>query len=163
LIALAIAPRTAPPILHGGQPEPEYLALNPAPSLTLVHDGAVVVESTVICEYLDEASDKIRRRCSSARVCGCGRRPSMRSCIRFARRSRMWSLIATRQRRRATSGEVARGAASAAGRLAKRQWIKQGIDAPGAADKIRLYDAYLRKMGCVGGVRVWSARAFDGR
>ena len=33
-----------------------------------------------------------------------------------------------------------------AARLAKWQWIQQGLEAPGAADKIRLYDAYLRKM-----------------
>lgn len=34
---------------------PDYLALNPAGVIpTLVHDGQPVVESTVICEYLDE-------------------------------------------------------------------------------------------------------------
>lgn len=36
--------------------KPEYLRLNPNGLVpTLVHDGRVIVESTVICEYLDDA------------------------------------------------------------------------------------------------------------
>jgi glutathione S-transferase len=41
---------------RGGQFDPEYLALNPNGVVpTLVHDGNVLTESTVINEYLDEA------------------------------------------------------------------------------------------------------------
>lgn len=40
----------------GDQQRPEYVKLNPnAVVPTLVDDGAVIVESTVICEYLDDA------------------------------------------------------------------------------------------------------------
>ena len=40
----------------GDQKRPEYLALNPNGYVpTLVHDDFVVVESTVICEYIDDA------------------------------------------------------------------------------------------------------------
>ena len=40
----------------GDQQEPEYLKLNPnAVVPTLVDDGNIMVESTVICEYLDDA------------------------------------------------------------------------------------------------------------
>jgi len=40
----------------GEQHRPEYVALNPNHVVpTLVHDGNVVIESTVICEYLDDA------------------------------------------------------------------------------------------------------------
>ena len=40
----------------GDQKDPEYLKLNPNGYVpTLVHDGFVVCESTVICEYLDDA------------------------------------------------------------------------------------------------------------
>ena len=40
----------------GDTQKPEYLKLNPnAVVPTLVHDGRVIVESTVICEYLDDA------------------------------------------------------------------------------------------------------------
>jgi glutathione S-transferase len=42
-------------ILRGDQFDPAYLKLNPKAVVpTLVHDGEVIVESTVICEYLDE-------------------------------------------------------------------------------------------------------------
>ena len=42
-------------ILRGDQFDPAYVKLNPKAVVpTLVHDGKVIVESTVICEYLDE-------------------------------------------------------------------------------------------------------------
>lgn len=42
-------------VLAGEQFEPAYLKLNPnAVVPTLIHDGKVVIESTVICEYLDD-------------------------------------------------------------------------------------------------------------
>jgi glutathione S-transferase len=42
-------------LLQGEQRAPEYLALNPNGVVpTLVHDGHVVIDSSVICEYLDE-------------------------------------------------------------------------------------------------------------
>lgn len=43
--------------LHAGEQfKPEYVRLNPKSVVpTLVHDGRVLVESTVICEYLDDA------------------------------------------------------------------------------------------------------------
>jgi glutathione S-transferase len=42
-------------ILKGDQFSPEYIKLNPKAVVpTLVHDGAPILESTVICEYLDE-------------------------------------------------------------------------------------------------------------
>jgi glutathione S-transferase len=42
-------------ILKGDQFDPGYLKLNPKAVVpTLVHDGVIVPESTVICEYLDE-------------------------------------------------------------------------------------------------------------
>ena len=40
---------------YGGNDRPEYLALNPnglVPSL--IHDGAIILDSSVIMEYLDE-------------------------------------------------------------------------------------------------------------
>lgn len=43
-------------ILNGGQHDPAYVALNPNHVVpTLVHDGAVLIESTLINEYLDDA------------------------------------------------------------------------------------------------------------
>jgi glutathione S-transferase len=43
-------------ILSGGQHDPAYVRLNPDHVVpTLVHDGAVLIESTLINEYLDDA------------------------------------------------------------------------------------------------------------
>ena len=42
--------------LQGGQHDPEYVTLNPNHVVpTLVHDGRVLIESTLINEYLDDA------------------------------------------------------------------------------------------------------------
>src|SRR5215831_17426320 len=42
-------------LLAGDQLKPDYLALNPNGVVpTLDHDGAIVIDSTVIIEYLDE-------------------------------------------------------------------------------------------------------------
>ena len=42
-------------VLAGAQFEPAYMALNPnAVVPTLDHDGRIIIESTVICEYLDD-------------------------------------------------------------------------------------------------------------
>jgi len=56
-------------LLEGDQLKPDYLKLNPNGVVpTLDHDGAIVIDSTVITEYLDEVS---RRRASRRRTrCG---------------------------------------------------------------------------------------------
>src|SRR5262249_51600609 len=42
-------------ILRGDQFDPAYVKLNPKAVVpTLIHDGKVIIESSVICEYLDE-------------------------------------------------------------------------------------------------------------
>jgi glutathione S-transferase len=44
-------------LLDGDQLKPEYLKLNPNGVVpTLDHDGAIIIDSTVIIEYLDEIS-----------------------------------------------------------------------------------------------------------
>lgn len=65
------------------QLKPDYLALNPNGVVpTLVDDGIPIIESSVICEYLDE---KFRTTLlfppisSSGRACGLGRTTSKRS------------------------------------------------------------------------------------
>ncbi|MEM7130586.1 MAG: glutathione S-transferase family protein [Chloroflexota bacterium] len=50
----------------GDQQQPEYAKLNPNKVVpTLVHDEAVIIESSVICEYLDDAFDERPVRPSS--------------------------------------------------------------------------------------------------
>jgi glutathione S-transferase len=60
-VRLALAEKRLPwasryvDILKGEQFDSEFVALNPKAVVpVLVHDGAVIVESTVICEYLEE-------------------------------------------------------------------------------------------------------------
>ena len=141
-------------ILRGEQFDPAYLKINPKGVVpTLVHDGRVIPESTVICEYLDEVfparsiyprsayeralvrvwtkavDEELHPACSAITYVASHRHTIMRSGVgdfeEFLRRG---------------AGE------GTAARTLKWQWIQQGIDAPGVADKISLYHGYLRKM-----------------
>lgn len=142
-------------ILRGEQFAAEYLALNPKAVVpTLVHDGAVVVESTVICEYVDEVFPEHKIYPSGA--------------LERAR-VRVWTKAVDEELHPACSAityvvshrytilrnggaanfeefVVRDGGEGSAARRTKWQWIQHGLAAPGAADKIRLYDAYLHKM-----------------
>jgi glutathione S-transferase len=49
-------------LLAGDQLKPDYLALNPNGVVpTLDHDGTIVIDSSVIIEYLDEVAPEPRR------------------------------------------------------------------------------------------------------
>jgi len=141
-------------ILKGEQFTPEFLAINPKAVVpALVHDGAVIVESTVICEYVEEVFPQHPIYPST---------PLERAHVRVWTKavdeelhpacSAITYVVSHRHtilRTGAGSFEdfLARGAnEGTAARTLKWQWIQQGLDAPGAADKIRLYDAYLHKM-----------------
>jgi glutathione S-transferase len=141
-------------ILAGEQFSKDFLALNPKAVVpVLVHDGAVVVESTVICEYLEEtfATNRIYPAI-----------PLERAHVRVwtkavdeelhAACSAITYVVSHRHtilRQGAGRFEefLARGThEGSAARSLKWQWIQHGLAAPGAADKIRLYDVYLEKM-----------------
>jgi len=50
-------------LVGGGQHDPDYVKLNPAHVVpTLVHEGRVLVESTLINEYLDDAFPEVSMR-----------------------------------------------------------------------------------------------------
>ena len=67
-------------LMAGDQMKPEYLALNPNGVVpTLVHDGAVVTDSTVICEYLEEVFPQGERFTPQDPVA----RAKMRTLMRF--------------------------------------------------------------------------------
>lgn len=142
-------------ILRGEQFKADYLALNPKAVVpTLVHDGAVVVESTVICEYVEEAfPDRPIYP----------RSPLERAHVRVWTKavdeelhpacSAITYVVSHRHTILRSGGVgsfeefVALGAGEGApARAQKWQWIERGLEAPGATDKIRLYDAYLQKM-----------------
>lgn len=150
-------------ILKGEQFSPEFLELNPKGVVpVLVHEGVVIPESTVICEYLEDAfpdyplypADPLER----ARV-------------------RLWTKAVDEELHPACSAitytvshrhTILRNGAGSfeefmkagvqegvAARNLKWQWIQQGLDAPGAAEKIRLYDTYLHKIEAALGESEW--------
>jgi glutathione S-transferase len=152
-------------ILKGEQFRPDYLAINPKAVVpTLVHDGDVITESTVICEYLEEtfADRSIYPATPSARA-----------------RVRVWTKAVDEELHPACSAvtyvvshrhTILRngvgsfddflkqgGADGLAARTLKWQWIQHGLAAPGAADKIRLYAGYLQKMDSVLATSEWLA------
>jgi glutathione S-transferase len=141
-------------ILKGEQFRPEFLAINPKAVVpVLVADGIVITESTVIGEYLEDAFPD----------------PPLfpRSPVERAR-VRLWTKAVDEELHPACSALtyvvshrhtiLRNGAGSfeefmqggthegAAARALKWQWIQHGVDAAGAADKIRLYADYLEKM-----------------
>ena len=136
----------------GDQFAPAYMALNPMGVVpTLVHDGRPVIESTLICEYLDEAFPE----------------PPLRPADLVDRaRMRRWANIPD-QGLHAACGTVSNALAfryqflalSEAEREAnlaqtpdpgrrerKRMGIERGMDWPPAADAVRFYDGVLGRM-----------------
>jgi len=141
-------------ILRGEQFNADFLALNPKGVVpVLVHDGDVIVESTVICEYVEEVfptnpiypRDPLER--AHVRVWTKAVDEELHpacSAITYVVSHRHTIL-----RNGVGSFEdfLARGAGEGmAARQLKWQWIQHGLEAPGAADKIKLYDSYLHKM-----------------
>lgn len=141
-------------VLKGEQFTPEFLAINPKAVVpVLVHDGEVIPESTVICEYLEEVwpdrpifPDEPRLRAKLriwTKAVDEDLHPAC-SAITYVvshRHSILRNGVGSFEdflRQGATEGLPAR--------MLKWQWIQHGLAAPGAADKVRLYDGYLHKM-----------------
>jgi glutathione S-transferase len=141
-------------ILKGEQFTPAFLRLNPKAVVpVLIHDGAVIVESTVICEYIEETFPE---------------RPIYPRTALGRARVRVWTKAVDEELHPACSAityvvshrhTILRNGAGSfddflasgqtegrAARALKWEWIQHGLAAPGASDKIRLYDGYLHKM-----------------
>ena len=152
-------------ILRGEQFRPDFLAINPKAVVpVLSHDGQIVPESTVICEYLEDAFPEY---------------PIYPSGPLERARARLWSKAVDEELHPACSAityvvshrhTILRqgvgdfedflaggGAEGREARALKWRWIQDGLAAPGATDKIRLYDSYLRKMDVALGERAWLA------
>lgn len=140
-------------ILAGEQFRPEFLRVNPRAMVpALVHNGNIVIESTVICEYAEEVfpehpifprdpvqraqariwtkavDEELHPACSAITYVVSHRHTILRSVQKFD------------DFLKSPSSE------SVEARKVKWQWIEHGLAAPGAAEKIRLYDRYLHKM-----------------
>lgn len=142
-------------ILKGEQFDPAYLKINPKAVVpTLVHDGEVIPESTVICEYLEDAFPDAPRLFPKGAI--------------ERAKARLWTKAVDEELHPACSALTyvlshrhtilrngagsfedflkGAGADGLAARELKWKWIHEGLAAPGAADKIRVYDNYLKKM-----------------
>ncbi|MEE8394760.1 MAG: glutathione S-transferase family protein [bacterium] len=136
----------------GDQQLPDYLKLNPKGVVpTLVHDGQVMVESSVIMTYLDEifsdpplqpadALSRARMRLWIKRVddelhAGC-------SIITFATANRKALLKKSPEAREQYFGRIPNPAL----RETKRQSVEMGLKAPQVAQNIRVYDQALGAM-----------------
>jgi glutathione S-transferase len=141
-------------LLRGEQFDPRYLAVNPRAMVpALRHDGHTIVESTVICEYLEEVFPQPALYPDT---------PVLRA------EARLWTKAVDEELHPACSAITyivshrhairrhgaqkfedfltAPSSESVEARKLKWQWIEHGLAAPGAADKIRLYHRYLRRM-----------------
>jgi len=143
-------------VLAGDQFNPDYVKLNPKAVVpTLVHDGKVILESTVICEYLDDvfpdvslipdnAYDRAQMRLWTKAVdeslhpaCGeftfvcCHRHIVLR-----LPKEKLEEFLKNTPAQSVTNKWKER----------KKEIVRMGFDAPGIEHTIRLYDTYLHKM-----------------
>ena len=144
-------------ILKGEQFDPDYLKLNPKGVVpTLVHDETVIPDSTVIIEYLDQlepgtsvhptdAWERAQARYWTKAVdedlhpaCGavtfvCSHRQTVLKNLGPEGRDKF---LASTPKMSVTSNW----------KDLKDSYTRYGFEAPGAADKVKLYDSYLHKM-----------------
>lgn len=143
-------------ILKGDQFHPDYMKLNPKAVVpTLVHDGQVILESTVICEYLDEVFPK----------------PALKPTDPHGRaKMRQWTKAVDEDLHPACAevtfaachGHIIRRlppdqykrfldstpplSVTPKWHERKKQIVTLGTAAPGLAETFKLYDRYLQKM-----------------
>lgn len=143
-------------ILAGEQFNPEYMRLNPKAVVpTLVHDGNVICDSTVICEYVEDihpdrplrpkdalehtrvlywtkaVDEALHPACGFVTFLACHRHIVLRmgpeKVEQFLQSTPEMSVTADWHE-------------------TKKSIVRNGLDADGAAAKVKLYDHYLHKM-----------------
>lgn len=143
-------------ILKGEQFTPEYKAINPKAVVpALVHNDTIINESTLICEYVNDVFDgpnliptdaygRVQMRMWTKAVdeqlhpaCGeltfvcCHRHIVMR-----LGKEKLEEFLKSTPDQSVTNKWKAR----------KQEIVREGFDAPGIGDTIKLYDGYLAKM-----------------
>ena len=148
-------------ILKGDQFKPEYLKLNPKAVVpTLVHDGQVLVESTVICEYLDEAfpdrplkpekpMDRALMRLWTKTVDE-DLQPACKYITYASCHRHIVKRLPPDKFKEFMTGPADGAETRVAGDpnwvQSKRDIVNMGIEAPGVESKFRIYDQILQKM-----------------
>ncbi len=140
-------------ILAGEQFKPHYLAINPKGVVpALAYDGHIVTESTIICEYLEDkfpvqplmpedafarvqvrywtkaVDEELHPACSALTYVVSHRHTILRNGVG------------------SFEDFLAAGHEGRAAREMKWRWLQDGLAAPGAVDKIRLYLSFLDRM-----------------
>lgn len=136
----------------GDQFAPGYLEMNPMGVVpTLVHDGRPVIESTLICEYLDEAFPEpplrptdLVARAAMRRWANLPDQGLHAACgtVSNALAFRYQFLALSSEEREANLAQTP----DPGRRERKRMGIEKGMDWPPAGDAIRFYDAALGRM-----------------
>jgi glutathione S-transferase len=142
-------------ILAGEQFAPAFLAINPKAVVpVLVHGGAVIRESTVICEYLEEAFPEAPRLLPADPVARAAVRTWTKAvdeelhpaCSALTYLASHRHAILARGTESFEAFLAAPGGDGRPARERKWRWIYEGFAAPGAADQLRLYLAWLDQM-----------------
>tara|TARA_Y100000588_G_scaffold92212_1_gene99632 strand:- start:568 stop:1374 length:807 start_codon:yes stop_codon:yes gene_type:complete len=143
-------------ILKGDQFDPTYVKLNPKAVVpTLLHDGKIIVESTLICEYLDDVfpepklrptnpldlvkmrlwtkaiDEDVHPACAATTFVSCHRH-----IIRKMGPDKVREFLNATPAISVTADWPER----------KKKYVEQGFYAPDVAQKVKLYNAYLSKM-----------------
>lgn len=154
-------------ILKGDQFSPEYLKVNPKAVVpTLVHDGAIVTESSNICEYLDDVFAERRLRPEA---------PLDRAEVRYWTKAvdeelhpACGALTFMSSHRHTIRGLGEKGlqefldstppfSVTSNWHERKKELVRLGFEAPGARQQVELYDRYLHKMEKALEARAWLA------
>jgi glutathione S-transferase len=154
-------------ILKGDQFAPDYLKLNPKAVVpTLIHDGRVIVESTVINEYLDDvfpdpplkpvaplarAAMRVWTKAVDEDVHPACAEVTFSSCHRH-----IIKRLPSREYDEFLNGTPSQSV-TPRWHERKKEIVTQGFEAPGLIEKYRLYDGYLAKMEKALADRPWLA------
>lgn len=148
-------------ILKGEHFTPEYLKLNPKAVVpTLVHDGNVLVESTVICEYLDDEFPQVPLKPAKSlerahmrlwtKIVDEELQPACKYITYAACHRHIIKRMPADKFKEYMTGPLESPETRVTGdpnwAQSKRDIVNLGIRAPGVAAKFRIYDQTLKKM-----------------
>ena len=145
------------------QHTPEYLELNPNGWVpTLVHDGSPVIESSVICEYLDDRYPEVGMRPDDAWQVSRMRFWMKHIDIKLhpSCGALQWPLVMA-DKLRAMSAEqqtqMIERVIEKPRRERQRRLLKQGYDAPDVADAVAVYERTIADMDALLENQAWLA------
>jgi glutathione S-transferase len=147
----------------GDQHKPDYLKLNPNGVVpTLVHDDFVLIESSVIMQYLDELHPEPPLQPADPRNRACMRIWMKRvdEYLHPGNATLTYAMVHAREMKEKTPEELEnhyRGIPNPATRARQRAAIEQGMDAPDAVQALQFYEKALTDMEALLAHQAWLA------